>query len=402
MGTVLLTWELGGGLGHLTQLGPLSEGLAARGHRVVAALRDLSRAKSVFNERVRLLQAPLAHTSAPPERRGAHTFAQILINTGFGDARQLSALTEAWRNVYEMVRPDLIVFDHSPMALFAAQGLAARKAVIGLGFFCPPDEYPLRNLRPWEKADPGVLRGEEDALLGRMNEQLKRWGRPPLPRVSALYGTPDDVLLATFRELDHYPDRPAARYWGPMTKVVGGAAPVWPQGSGGKRIFAYLKPFPVLPDLIRLLAESGHPTIVYASGIDPALRERFGGGGGGGTIAFSDEPLDMSAVGRECDLAACNANHGTIADVLLAGKPLLMLPISLEQTVLARATQRLGVGLGASPTDGGRLEQVLGHLLTRDDFRRRAEVFARRYADFDGDLERRRIVERLEELVLQR
>lgn len=44
MATVLVTWELGGGLGHLLPLEPLVRGLSERGHRVAVALRDLSRA----------------------------------------------------------------------------------------------------------------------------------------------------------------------------------------------------------------------------------------------------------------------------------------------------------------------------------------------------------------------
>ena len=48
MGSVLLTWELGAGLGHLVNLLPLARGLAERGHRVTAMLRDLSQAEKVF------------------------------------------------------------------------------------------------------------------------------------------------------------------------------------------------------------------------------------------------------------------------------------------------------------------------------------------------------------------
>ncbi len=39
MSTILFAWELGGGLGHLVQLRPPAEALAARGHRVLAAVR---------------------------------------------------------------------------------------------------------------------------------------------------------------------------------------------------------------------------------------------------------------------------------------------------------------------------------------------------------------------------
>jgi hypothetical protein len=44
MSTILLTWESGGGLGHLLQMMPLATALVKRGHRVHVALRNLSSA----------------------------------------------------------------------------------------------------------------------------------------------------------------------------------------------------------------------------------------------------------------------------------------------------------------------------------------------------------------------
>jgi hypothetical protein len=48
MATVLLTWELGAGIGHLMNLRPIGEELVKRGHRVIAAVRFLSRAQEIL------------------------------------------------------------------------------------------------------------------------------------------------------------------------------------------------------------------------------------------------------------------------------------------------------------------------------------------------------------------
>ena len=56
-------------------------------------------------------------------------FAHLLYNNGFYDADSLKATVQAWRELYETVRPDLIVFDHSPTALLAACGFQAKKAL---------------------------------------------------------------------------------------------------------------------------------------------------------------------------------------------------------------------------------------------------------------------------------
>jgi 3-hydroxyisobutyrate dehydrogenase-like beta-hydroxyacid dehydrogenase len=166
MATVLMTWELGGGLGHTTLLAPIAKRLLKRGHRVVAALRDLSRAEAVMGRiGVELLQAPVKTRRRVDGVRLPHTFAHILDHVGFADAQELSGMVQAWGNLYSMIRPDLIVFDHSPTAMVAARGFAARRVAIGTGFTCPTDEYPLPNLRTSRRPDPDKLRADENRIL---------------------------------------------------------------------------------------------------------------------------------------------------------------------------------------------------------------------------------------------
>jgi hypothetical protein len=143
MATVLLTWELGIGLGHLVNLLPLARDLSQRGHRVVAVLKNLLPAEKVFGDiNVEYLQAPIR--TQPPRCLidPIRTFAHTLLNFGFNNVAELRVMAQAWRNLYKYVRPDLIVFDHSPTALLAARGCKAKKALIGTGFFCPLDQYP--------------------------------------------------------------------------------------------------------------------------------------------------------------------------------------------------------------------------------------------------------------------
>ena len=205
MATILLAWELGGGLGHLMRLRPLAEGLVKRGHRVVAIVRDLSRAGDFFSDPAMIrLQAPFK-TPSGRDIEPTCTFAQSLHNCGFGDGRALMGLANAWRNLYETFRPDLILFDHSPTALLAAQAYpAARRALVGTGFASPPDITPLPNLRTWHDPDWPQLQIHEREVLANLNTVLANWKLPPLERASLLYQTVDENFLLTFRELDFY------------------------------------------------------------------------------------------------------------------------------------------------------------------------------------------------------
>lgn len=394
MPKVLLTWELGGGLGHLMNLLPLARGLSKAGHQVSVALRDLSRAGMVFSG------IPLAYFQAPVKTRAAtnrinppRTFPHILHNIGFRNFDELRVMTEAWRNLYEHVQPDLIIFDHSPTALLAARGSRAKRALVGNGFVCPPDQYPLPDLRPWLPGDSERQRREEDQVLDNVNRILDTWGEPPLERLARLYHQVDESFLVTFKELDPYRSRNTCEYWGAFPNL-GGKGPVWPQGPG-RRVYAYVKPFRALPKLLAVLNELRCPTLVYLDSVDPRLQTRFQSA----TLRFENEPLDLAQVSEHCDLAILNGTHSTTASMLLAGVPTLQVPIFLEQALTSDAVVRIGAGLSAPATAPYRIAEQLISLANSEDYAEGAFRFADRYADFVPEQRIAKMVRRAQELL---
>jgi len=378
MARVLLTWELGGGLGHLVNLKPFAQRLSERGHHVYAALKDVTRADRVLADaKVSFLQAPILTRRLPDHVQRPHTFSQILHHSGFGQRETLGKLTEAWKHIYDYVRPDLIVFDHSPTALLASRAFEVARSLIGTGFFAPTPVYPLPNLRCHLPVDPAILQQYEDRVLDHANALLDQWDRPPLKQISDLYHRVDKNFLATFRELDHYPGRRDGRYVGAWPLGVG-EPPRWPSGSG-PRIYAYLKPFPALPHLLQTLAELQHPTLIYVDGVQADVLDSHASK----NIRFQQQPLELQRVGEQCDLAILNGNHGTTVAMLLAGKPTLQIPLHLEQAVFVGAVERLGAGLRADNDDAETIRCGLREMLGSERFSQGAASFAARYADFD-------------------
>ncbi|MCA9146477.1 MAG: hypothetical protein KDB05_27030, partial [Planctomycetales bacterium] len=222
MANVLLTWELGAGLGHLMRLQPIAEGFKDRGHTVTLAARDECRAESIYADcGCKIVAAPYKKGKCENRFHPPGTFAQILFNTCFGDTDELGERVRKWQELYREVKPSLVIFDHSPTALLAARSFEFKRATIGTGFCCPPPTDPLPVLRTWQPPEDSQLRQDEAQALHNFNTVSAAIGQRPLDTLGELYADVDDVLRATFEELDHFPERADAEYLG-----------AWPQDAG--------------------------------------------------------------------------------------------------------------------------------------------------------------------------
>ena len=101
-------------------------------------------------------------------------------------------------------------------------------------------------------------------MLATLNAQLESRRQPALTCVGELFGRVRANVLATFPELDHYPDHERGEYWGTRSGA-GGMPSAWPDGSG-PRLFAYLKPFRGLDHVLDELAARGLPSVVHVGG----------------------------------------------------------------------------------------------------------------------------------------
>jgi UDP:flavonoid glycosyltransferase YjiC (YdhE family) len=376
----LFTWEQGVGLGHVSVLRPLAQALLADGHRVYAAMQSLGRATAAFGGLdIEYLQAPY-RASRTNFVETPLNFTEVLANVGFGDEAELAALCSAWRHLYEHVRPDLIVFNHSPTAMLAARGESVRRVVVGTGFEIPPDRHPLPALRDWLPCDQETLRVTDEATLATANRVATRWRARPLERMGELYAVCDLQLLATYRELDHYAGRPASTEYGGCWPNQGGQSPVWPAGDG-PRVYGYLKPFAGLVRLLELIQRSGCRALICLDGDPEPARRALSTAE---NLRLTNQPLDLAVVGQECDLAVLTGSHGATASLLLAGKPALYLPNHLEQFLTARSATRLGAGVSADRKNPQHVASQWDRALReRTRLAEGARRFAQRYASAD-------------------
>ncbi len=370
MAHAVMCWELGGDLGHVARMRPLADALQARGHRVTFMVREpLAAGRLLDPQRYSWLQAPLQLDAVSPQIIPTRNFAAIMHNVGFHSREAILARMRAWRGTFAALKPDLLVLDHSPTALLAARGLDLRRILLGTGFGIPPQTEPLP---PFDPKDSGPeLAAAEKQVTEHINGVLRELGVERIGRLADLYHA-DASLLFTLQELDHYPQRQRGDYWGPPVQG-GGMPPAWPAGSA-KRVFAYLKPFKTLPPLLETFRQAGHGTLIYMSRHDGPLPAAES------NLSWATAPVDLKQAAREADLVVCHSGHGTVSVTLLAGKPLLLLPLNIEQRMLAARVEAAGAGLSAPALAPEGMGRKFQRLLAEPAFTAAAGRFAERYA----------------------
>jgi UDP:flavonoid glycosyltransferase YjiC (YdhE family) len=376
MASILFAWELGGHAGHCAALVPLIADLRSRGHAVFLAACDVATAHRMRGELgVQILPTP--SSPLPPLRQAApRSFAHILANVGFADAERLASHIEAWRNLLKLAGPDIIVAEHAPTALLASRGLDCRRVAMGTGFTLPPQISPWPDLRPW--LDGGEhLPADEEALLDRVNSALFHSQITPLERLASIYSDVDARVLVAFPELDHQGNRPAEKYFGSWSLPID-SLPTWPD-TAGPRVFAYVKTYPGIWNaaaVVQALVQQQCSALVYL------------GGAGVESLATSpaphvqivNEPVNIHQVATEADAAILNGTAVTTAEMLLGGTPVLQVPISLEQTLMANRIVELGAGILIDARRPDLLSASIRRICDDSLYRDSAIAFAGRHA----------------------
>jgi len=373
---------------------PLLQRLRKKGHEIHVAMPDQRPAREfVKPHNFHLRLAPsirVATTVASPQV----SYAEVLLCAGFYDANILYANVKKWLEMFHAVRPELIIFDHAPTALLAARLYPACTATFGPGFFRPPSVTPL----PHFYADPHDLEGrmyrsEKRALLAS-NQVLQKGKGRRLHSLQALLDVDKD-FLCTFRELDHYERSKEQRYMGPIFSADAGSEVTWPPG-GRFKIFVYLKTdAPVSAEIVDALCRSDLACFVYAQG------ETSLDGDISTNVRVTRNPVALRSAIRDADMVVCHAGHGVVAATLLAGKPLVLVPLTTDQFIVTRNVENIGAGVGYAP--GFRPESpfalVLATALEDTSLRKAALGFQAGHRDFDSDAQLNVIAKECDELV---
>ena len=398
MSRITFAWELGMSYGHISTLLPFARRLKQHGHQVSLVLRELHNTSRLVGEGMQVFQAPvwLPRMTGLPEP--PLNYSEILLRYGYFDPDGLAGLVMAWRSLFDTLDSDVIVADHAPTALLAARSMGLAAVTLGTGFYKPPRQSPLPNMRPWMNVPLGRLEQSDALVLDNMNTILAGYGKPAMQSVGELFDI-DENFLCTFAELDHYARREPATYHGACWNMAMGQEVAWPAGNG-KRVFVYLEPqsrdFSGVMDAIAAL---GLRAIVCAPGLADDVQRKYASP----RVIISTKPYRLDRLLPDCDLVIGYGGHGMTAGMLASGIPQLVLPNQLERFLLATRIAVLGAGLAVNPESPvPDYRTVIRTLLETPDYRDNAQAYAKKYAGFRQDEQQERIVARIAEIAAYR
>lgn len=397
MARILLAWEMGSNLGHVSRLLPLGRRLRSRGHGVLAVVRDLEAAAKVLAPAgIPFIQAPRV-SSAPPVSAQPASYADLLRHSGWADAQQLWAMVQAWVNVLRLFAPEVLITDHSPTALLAARCERVSGVAIGTGFELPPIRQPLPCFPGFPGATLENAVSAERLVVENANRVMQAAKGRSLRTLSDLFQC-ERRWMTTFPELDHYEARLGERYIGPIGEVGEGEHLEWPSGPS-QRIFAYLRPdTPDVGVILRALAGSGAAVVCYAPGI--AASETAGVQSE--QFILAQRPVDLSILRRGAGLCVSYAPAATVTYALLDGVPQLMAPSHVEAQLTAHRVELLGAGITLRGTVTEQsVSAELATLLNNPAFKTRASAFAERYRSYDPNRAADAIVDDVQSLLRQ-
>lgn len=380
MARIVCTWELGAHLGHITRFAGLAEALHQQGHQLDFIFRELHGVNTIFGATPphRFFQAPLARNNVASSRNPL-SYSEILLCNGYFDSDSLRYLIKAWKALFDLIQPDLLLCDYSPTALLASRDMGIPQVELGTGFFVHPPVSPMPCMISGGRIPLAQRQQTDQQLVDNINRALATENISPLKQVCDIFSGAHQ-WLASYPELDHCPDRNKGDYVGILTNPNTGAPPQWSQ-QNSTRLFAYLKPtYPALPEFLATLAQSHIEARLYIPNIPKALVAQYQSK----HLHFSDRPYDMDSALAGCDIAVCHGSHNTVAHALLRGKPLLLIPEYIEQLDLAKCAQRYGYGICTDPKGQGPLiKKALHRLITNPDYQQNCQGFASRYRHRD-------------------
>lgn len=319
---MLLAWEMGEGLAHAARLLLIAQHLRADGWMpIVAARNPGALAERYAAACIPVIAAPRNRSCFEgPGRFRAASYADVMGVCGYAIPERLAAVVAAWDKVFKEQAPDAIIADYSPLLSLAAFD---RIPLICVGDgFVTPHELPGGGF-PALGGQASPIWAPSDLLATAQQVQEARGHRAPSSLGQIIAG--NGQVVSVPRELDIYGATRATSANGPWLRPAPPLeAPPRPQ------VFAYLRMTqPLARKVLQVLLDARLPSECFlheASGETLAALARAG-------IRVHSTPPPLREALTRASVLIHHGGIGSMEEAALAGRPQLLLPRHLEQSL---------------------------------------------------------------------
>lgn len=384
MSQVVLVWEMGADLGHVTRLDALAKHLTTRGHSVTCVLSSLSEIQRIYlpphTPPYQVIQGPSWPDRHSKLSRSPANLAEVLLSIGYHKPQLVAAKLGEWRAIFSQLHPDVIIYDYAPTALLATRDYLCKKISLDDPFSKPPETFPLPSFDQNAKVSTANLAISDTRLVDIVNQVLVQFELSPIRQTSDLFAS-DKSFLLSIPELDPFAYlRNAATYLGfieahDRDKKI---ALNWNTESTAKKVFAYLKPsYPKLKELLCNIVRLNIQGRFFIPHADQEILDICKNS----NVQISNTPYDLSENLAPCDLVICHGGHSTLLQAALCGVPALVIPLQQEQlsTTQKCVDSGLALWLGHGVTDSEKIRSAIQSLLFDEHFQQNTQQCAMRY-----------------------
>ena len=367
-----LCWEYGAGLGHIATLKTIASELKNEGWKttLVGPMGFSAPANHPFDQITRL-PAPkdIANTLEPPATEEIASFNHTVWIFGYHSPKFVFTRIQLWAELFDRIKPNLVIADYAPGALMAAIGRIPSIAT-GNGYSLPPVE--LQRFPRYHKI-PDVI--DQDLLLSSLNKGLQLTGRKGIGHLPELFRA-DFQACATFELIDPYRNIRTQPVLGPLFSRE---IPRY-QAQKSERIFVYLTHChpEILENVVRALSMLEVPVDLYAlqaaqTDIKSLASEN---------ITLVDETVSLEEIISSYSLVVHLGGHGFTTELLAAGMPQVLLTLDIEKVLFGIQLERENLAAVYRIDLGADLEEILSVIrkaLDDDGLRTNVQKFADMY-----------------------
>lgn len=374
MKTILFASELGAGLGHFAPLKAIADQVMAlqsnpENMKCVFSVKDTIGARIAYpNTTFPILPAPVSEPSQTAITRTS-SYSEILEQIGYLKEQRLTSILSAWDDVLTLLKPDLIVADHSPSLCLAARGRIP-VVLIGSAHTMPPVSMPrypsLRaGVAPAQYQEPmlrninAVLADRKQPSLSALPELLNTEKRFvfSLPQADPYAGLRNEPLLGSYNEGLKCSDLPNE----PHLFLYAGAVPEY------------------LDMIIQAVSQTRAKISAYLGNANTPAAQFLKLRGG----HIYSEPPELSEILPRVTAVMSHGGAGLTQAAMIAGRAQIIVPIHFESEATAGRLENLGVGQGIRSTNVDDMRNAISAILEVRRFSKNAQALAETIAELD-------------------